>query len=77
MPLLRGKTKEPPKEKLYTIDEMAALLEVEKRTLVEWVQYRRIPYIVVNNELVRFRISDIVEWVKSKKKESRQKFQIR
>lgn len=77
MPLLKGKHKEEPKEKLYTIDEMAALLDVEKRTLVEWVQYRQIPYIVVNGELVRFRVSEIVEWVKSKKKDTRQKFQIR
>ena len=40
---LRRREKEKKREKLYTIDEMAALLEVDRRKLVEWVQYRRIP----------------------------------
>ena len=68
MPLTKHKQTEgqPQREKLYTIEEMSALLKVDKRKLVEWVQQRRIPYVKVNNELIRFRISEIVEWVKKK-----------
>lgn len=68
----------PQREKLYTIEEMAALLNVDKRKLVEWVQHRRIPYVKVNNELIRFRVSEIVEWVKKKQNaKKKQTFEIR
>jgi excisionase family DNA binding protein len=66
------------REKLYTPKEIADLLNVETRTIVEWVQYRRIPFVRVNNELIRFRISDIVDWVKSRQQaESRPKSVLR
>ncbi len=65
----------PPKERLFTIDEMAKILQVEKRILVEWIQYRRIPYVMVDGRYVRFRISDIAKWVREKNKPA-QKFQL-
>lgn len=78
MPMFKKKSEEEKHEKLFTIDEMAALLDVEKRQLVEWVQYRRIPYVKVNNTQVRFRVSDIAEWVKeSHKKLNRPKVSLR
>ncbi len=79
MPLTKHKHTEekPQREKLYTIEEMAALLNVDKRKLVEWVQHRRIPYVKVNRELIRFRISEIVEWVKNRKTAEHKKFEIR
>lgn len=78
MPVFKKKQKEEKHEKLFTVDEMAALLDVEKRQLVEWVQYRRIPYVKVNNTQIRFRVSDIAEWVKeSQKKFIRPKFSLR
>jgi excisionase family DNA binding protein len=60
------KKKLPPKERLFTMEEMANILQVEKRMLVEWVQYRRIPYVMVDGSLIRFRMSDIAKWVKDK-----------
>ncbi|HOO56870.1 MAG TPA: helix-turn-helix domain-containing protein [bacterium] len=63
-----SKNKPEHKEKLYNIDDMAKLLNVDKRILVEWVQYRRIPYVLVNGELIRFRLSEIAKWVKHKNK---------
>jgi excisionase family DNA binding protein len=63
---LRTVKKQEKREKLYTIDEMSALLQVERRKIVEWVQYRRIPYVLVAGEKIRFRISDIAEWVESR-----------
>jgi len=75
----RKAVEKPQREKLYTIEEMAALLQVEKRTLVEWVQYRRIPYVKVDGTMVRFRVSDIVQWVKKNKMKADkiQQFQLR
>ena len=64
------------RERMLSVDEMAALLKVEKRELVEWVQYRRIPFVRVNNQYIRFRMSDIVEWIKTSHKE-REKFHLR
>ncbi len=60
------KIKEPPKERLFTIEEMAKVLQIDKRTLVEWVQFRRIPYVKVDGQYVRFRLSDIAKWVREK-----------
>ncbi len=60
------KIKEPPKERLFTVEEMAKVLQVDKRTLVEWVQFRRIPYVKVDGRFVRFRLSDIAKWVREK-----------
>ena len=64
----RFKKKPIKKEKLFTLDEMAALLKVDRRLLVEWVQYRRIPYVLVGGGHIRFRISDIADWVESRAK---------
>jgi excisionase family DNA binding protein len=66
--LMAKKKTEPQKEKLYTVDEMCKLLQIDRRNLVEWVQYRRIPYVLVNGESVRFKLSDIATWVKHKNK---------
>jgi excisionase family DNA binding protein len=60
------KKKAEPKERLFTMDEMAKILEIEKRQLVEWVQYRRIPYVKVEGRMIRFRISDIAKWIRDK-----------
>lgn len=58
-------------EQLLTIKEMAALLKVSEKTIVEWVQYRRIPYVRVDGEYIRFRLSDIAEWIKGLQKKKR------
>jgi len=63
---LRTRKKEQKHEKLYTLDEMAALLQVDRRKIVEWVQYRRIPYVLLNGEKIRFRMTDIAEWVENR-----------
>jgi excisionase family DNA binding protein len=53
----------PEKEKLITIKEMAVLMKVDERTLIEWVQHRRIPYVLVDKKFIRFRLSDIADWI--------------
>lgn len=59
------------KERLLNIKEMAALLKIDDRTIVEWVQYRRIPFVRVDGELIRFRVSDIAKWIEEKQKKKR------
>jgi len=59
------------KEKLYTFDEMAKMLQVDRRTLMEWVQYHKIPHVRINNDYVRFRMSEIAAWVQKKNKEQK------
>lgn len=74
-----AKNKQEPvkKEKMYTFQEMCQILQVDRRTLLEWVQYHKIPYVRVNEELVRFRMSDIEKWVVEKHKGQKSKFQIK
>lgn len=64
--------KEPPKEKLYTFDEVCTILQVDRRKLMEWVQYRKIPHIRINGQ-VRFKMSEIARWMMEKQK-PRKKF---
>ncbi len=59
--------KEPPKEKLYTFDEMRTILQVDRRRLMEWVQYRKIPHVRIKGQ-VRFKMSEIAQWMMEKKK---------
>ncbi|HOC92832.1 MAG TPA: helix-turn-helix domain-containing protein [bacterium] len=70
------KKNEPPKERLYSIPEMSKMIQVDERTLVEWVQYRRIPHVRVDEKLVRFKLSDIAKWVRDKNKPP-QKYEIK
>ncbi len=70
------KKNEPPRERLYSIPEMSKMIQVDERTLVEWVQYRRIPHVRVDNKLVRFKLSDIAKWVRDKNKPP-QKYEIK
>lgn len=70
------KEETPKREKLLTIKEMAALLQVSERNIVEWIQYRRIPFVKVNNELIRFRVSDIAKWVQDIQKKRRPEKQL-
>lgn len=74
-----AKNKQEPvkKEKMYTFQEMCQILQVDRRTLLEWVQYHKIPYVRVNEELVRFRMSDIEKWVVEKHKSNSSKFHIK
>ncbi len=73
---------EPPsqpqeKEKLYTVDEVCKMLNVDRRTMVDWVQHHRIPYIRVDKEKVRFRMSDLALWLKKQNATKREKFVIK
>jgi excisionase family DNA binding protein len=57
---------EEEKERLFTVDEMCKLLQVDKRTMCDWIQYRKIPYVRLDKKFIRFRMSDIVKWVQRK-----------
>ena len=66
------------KERLYTFDEMAKMLQVDRRTLIEWVQYHKIPHVRINNDYVRFRMSDIAAWVQKRNTpQQKEKFNIK
>ncbi|HOX27800.1 MAG TPA: helix-turn-helix domain-containing protein [bacterium] len=62
------KSPKPERERLFTIDEMSVLLQVDRRKLVEWIQHRRIPFVVVNRDHIRFKMSDIAEWIGTRNK---------
>lgn len=51
------------KEELLTPEEVAKLLKVNKRTVYYWIEKRAIPYIKFNRKVVRFRPSDIEEFL--------------
>jgi excisionase family DNA binding protein len=65
---------EQEKERLFTLEEMCTLLKVDRRTMFDWVQYRKIPYVKVDGKLVRFRMSEVAEWVQRNQRAHRAKF---
>jgi excisionase family DNA binding protein len=49
--------------KLMDIAECAEYLGVSARTVYNWVSQRAIPFIKVHGKLVRFRLTDIENWL--------------
>lgn len=68
MELAIGATKETPsveddKEKLMTVDEVAAFLQVKKKTVYAWVSDQRMPCFRINKRILRFLKERVIEWL--------------
>lgn len=50
-------------EQLLTPEELAKLLKINKRTVYYWIEKRLINYIRINHKVVRFRHTDIEEFI--------------
>ena len=53
-------------EKLLTIEELSKILGIKKATIYSWTSKKRIPYIKLSNGILRFRESEIQEWILKK-----------
>ena len=62
-------------EKLLTIQQLSELIQVSRSTLYEWTHSRFIPCYKFPNG-VRFRESDIEEWLKRRKRKGRNSYKI-
>jgi len=51
-------------EELLTPEEVARILKVDKRTIYYWIERKMINYIKVNKKVVRFRPSDVDEFLR-------------
>jgi excisionase family DNA binding protein len=58
------------REKLMNIDELAEMLNVNKKTIYQNVYHKRIPYISVNKKCLRFDPRAIEAWLKSKTRDA-------
>jgi excisionase family DNA binding protein len=56
----------PQMDPLLTIDELCALLKLEPQTIYQLTYRGRIPHFKMANRL-RFRLSEIVEWIEKQK----------
>lgn len=67
-------------ERLLKIDEVSALLQISPKTIYNWVHYGYIPYFKVysaargHGGLIRFRQSDIENWLRRRKQNGRNSF---
>jgi nitrogen PTS system EIIA component len=52
-------------EPLLTVEEIAKYLKVQPSTIYQWTHQGYIPHIKIGN-LVRFRVSQIDEWLEKK-----------
>jgi excisionase family DNA binding protein len=57
------------KMKLITIKQVSEMINVKPSTLYQWAELGQIPCIKINGAL-RFDIEDVLNWIKSCKKES-------
>ena len=53
-------------EQLITLEELSKILGVKKATLYAWVSKKKIPFIKLSARLVRFRESEIQDWLSQK-----------
>jgi excisionase family DNA binding protein len=58
------------REKLMTIDELAEMLSMTKKTIYQNVHFKRIPHISVNKKTLRFDPKAIDAWLKSKTRDA-------
>lgn len=65
---------EEEKERLFTVEEMCTLMKVDRRTLTDWVQYRKIPFVRLDGKYIRFRLSDISGWIGKQQRSHKRKF---
>ncbi len=50
-------------EKLLSIDDLSEILGVKKATIYSWTSQDKIPYIKLNKRLIKFKESEILEWL--------------
>ncbi len=53
-------------EELVTIREVAAMLSVSDTTIRRYVAVDGMPHIRVNSRMLRFRLSDVERWLKTR-----------
>lgn len=53
-------------ERLMTIDEVAKLTSLSVGTLYHWIGEGRIPFVRFSSRCVRFRRSEILDWIEQK-----------
>jgi len=51
-------------EELLTPEEVARMLKVDKRTIYYWIERKAINYIRINKKVVRFRPTDVEEFLR-------------
>ncbi len=66
-------------ERLLKIGEVSALLQISPKTIYNWVHYGYIPYFKIYNTrghggLIRFRQTDIENWLKRRRQNGRDSF---
>lgn len=66
-------------EKLLNVNEVSEILQVRPKTVYNWVCYGHIPHLKVNSSrgnggLLRFRESDLEQWLEAKKHTGRASF---
>jgi excisionase family DNA binding protein len=50
-------------EKLLSVDQLCALLNIKKQTAYNWVSQGRIPYRKLTGKTLRFKESEIMRWI--------------
>jgi excisionase family DNA binding protein len=58
-------------EALWTVDDLCTILKIARSTAYEWTHQARIPHVKLNGGTVRFRPSEVMEWVNQQRKPGR------
>jgi len=66
--------KEPLKEKLITLSQVAAYLQIAERTVYQWAQHGNIPSFKIGN-VWRFKREDLEQWIEDRKRNTPRKRQ--
>lgn len=63
-------------EKLLTVEQLSALIQVSRRTLYEWTHTGFIPYYKFPKG-IRFKESNVEKWLEKRKKEGRSSYKLK
>lgn len=67
--LLQSKDKEPEKDKLFTVKEAAAFLELSVPTIYGYVQHKQIP-VMKRHKRLYFSKQELMDWIKGGRKKT-------
>ena len=62
-------------EKLLTVQQVSDLMQISRSLVYKWIHYDFVPYVKIGN-IVRFKESELIRWLKNKEHKGRVKYRV-
>ncbi|SMO61536.1 Helix-turn-helix domain-containing protein [Balnearium lithotrophicum] len=66
--VLKKRIREVFPERLLKPTDVAYICQVDKRTVLRWAEQGKLPKVVLDEKIIRFRMRDLVEFIEKRRK---------